>query len=347
MNAVKQFQAKYGVSQTGYVGPLTRVKLNQLYGCSAPAQPATLNPVTPIVACAPHWVCNSGSCINGYKTQTLIDANYCGVSSSNATIDCPVTAPCGVLIDGGCGPAAYHDDYPLSYLLCAGGTPSPVSGTRPWTWNCVGENGGITRTCVTEMNASCGSANGKPTTSAPAGNLLCSIGTPSAVSLKDETQYSPYWEWTCNSGKPVGCRAPQVITPSCGTAAKNYPVGSTSYGSDTFCSSGTNKFKQITYFPSLAYPSQDWDCYGKNTDIPVTCTATLTVNASCGSAAIKFPPDVVASFSNFSLCNTGKATSTPGAPTAWRPSKWTCAGANGGSSVNCQATLDPTVINGA
>ena len=31
--AVKRFQAKYGIPQTGYVGPLTRAQLNHLYGC--------------------------------------------------------------------------------------------------------------------------------------------------------------------------------------------------------------------------------------------------------------------------------------------------------------------------
>ena len=31
---IVSFQAKYGIRQTGYVGPLTRVKLNALYGCS-------------------------------------------------------------------------------------------------------------------------------------------------------------------------------------------------------------------------------------------------------------------------------------------------------------------------
>nr|QBM02635.1 hypothetical protein [uncultured archaeon] len=31
--AILQFQARYGILQTGYVGPLTRAKLNQLYGC--------------------------------------------------------------------------------------------------------------------------------------------------------------------------------------------------------------------------------------------------------------------------------------------------------------------------
>lgn len=32
--AVVQFQAKYGIRQTGYVGPITRAKLNSLYGCT-------------------------------------------------------------------------------------------------------------------------------------------------------------------------------------------------------------------------------------------------------------------------------------------------------------------------
>lgn len=32
LKAVKRFQAKYGIPQTGYVGPLTRAKLNTLYG---------------------------------------------------------------------------------------------------------------------------------------------------------------------------------------------------------------------------------------------------------------------------------------------------------------------------
>ena len=34
LRAVKNFQAKYGIRQTGYVGPLTRTKLNQLFPSS-------------------------------------------------------------------------------------------------------------------------------------------------------------------------------------------------------------------------------------------------------------------------------------------------------------------------
>jgi hypothetical protein len=43
--AVVQFQAKYGIRQTGYVGPLTRAKLNSLYGCNVPV-PITTDFVT-------------------------------------------------------------------------------------------------------------------------------------------------------------------------------------------------------------------------------------------------------------------------------------------------------------
>ncbi len=59
----------------------------------------------------------------------------------------------------------------------------------------------------------------------------------------------------------------------CGTAHKTYPIGSTSYGSDTYCSTGTPS-------PSPAFPaagsSSAWTCLGLNggTDSPL-CTATL------------------------------------------------------------------------
>lgn len=42
---VVSFQAKYGIRQTGYVGPLTRGKLNALYGCQSGQQ--TTNPIQP------------------------------------------------------------------------------------------------------------------------------------------------------------------------------------------------------------------------------------------------------------------------------------------------------------
>jgi peptidoglycan hydrolase-like protein with peptidoglycan-binding domain len=48
--AVKKFQAKYGITQTGTVGPVTRAKLNALY-CGTAQQTTTVAPTaTPVVA---------------------------------------------------------------------------------------------------------------------------------------------------------------------------------------------------------------------------------------------------------------------------------------------------------
>lgn len=45
--AVAQFQARYGISQTGYAGPLTRGKLNELYGCKHIDGPYSISLVYP------------------------------------------------------------------------------------------------------------------------------------------------------------------------------------------------------------------------------------------------------------------------------------------------------------
>ena len=65
MSAVVQFQAKYGISQTGYLGPLTRSKLNALYGCGITTCPQYVPP-------APGW-CSGGTII----PATGFDLNGC------------------------------------------------------------------------------------------------------------------------------------------------------------------------------------------------------------------------------------------------------------------------------
>ena len=69
---VVSFQAKYGIRQTGYVGPLTRARLNKLYGCLDNQQPTPQpmpypqptqpeQPVTPCAPCDPSCAGNSGA----------------------------------------------------------------------------------------------------------------------------------------------------------------------------------------------------------------------------------------------------------------------------------------------
>lgn len=85
--AIIQFQAKYRITQTGGVGPITMAKLNSLYGCKP-----TPTPTPPPIACTPNWTCGWGTCSSGYQSQVPIDSNNCGLSSSDANIACTALA---------------------------------------------------------------------------------------------------------------------------------------------------------------------------------------------------------------------------------------------------------------
>jgi len=101
-SAVVKFQAKYGINQTGYVGPITKAKLNTLYGCVTQrecvvdANCPQLNAYGPgpnfptnkcisgkcvIVSptCTPNWQCYCGS---------PKDSNNCGIAF-NGQMVCP------------------------------------------------------------------------------------------------------------------------------------------------------------------------------------------------------------------------------------------------------------------
>jgi hypothetical protein len=60
--------------------------------------------------------------------------------------DASCTAP--QIVHGQCGPA---DGTPTATApgggLCSAGTTSALSGTGPWTWNCIGINTGSTQSC--------------------------------------------------------------------------------------------------------------------------------------------------------------------------------------------------------
>lgn len=91
--AVVAFQAKYGIRQTGTVGPLTRAKLNSLYGCGIGITPTPVPTPIPTPTCTPKWICGWGPCTNGYQSQIPTDLNNCGTSNSASwDIACPALA---------------------------------------------------------------------------------------------------------------------------------------------------------------------------------------------------------------------------------------------------------------
>ncbi|MGO9375682.1 MAG: carboxypeptidase regulatory-like domain-containing protein [Syntrophobacteraceae bacterium] len=126
----------------------------------------------------------------------------CAGSNGGATARCSAKLEA----DGVCGTANGSNSLtkPVSNL-CAKGTASTVAGTGPWDWSCVGLNGGTTVGCSANLkvNGTCGTANAKSFTTAPATNL-CAKGTPSTV-----TGSGP-WDWTCvglNNGTTAHCSA--------------------------------------------------------------------------------------------------------------------------------------------
>lgn len=99
--AVQKFQAKYGIAQTGYVGSLTRAKLNEsfnkLFGClstTTTTSQITTTPTTPITTTTPtpastQTVTQTPQTITPTPTPTLISGFSSGLPLSVACTGAP------------------------------------------------------------------------------------------------------------------------------------------------------------------------------------------------------------------------------------------------------------------
>jgi hypothetical protein len=89
-------------------------------------------------------------------------------------------------VNGACGPAddGTFDTAPTSGL-CSSGTPTTVTGTGPWSWSCLGFNGGIDAQCSAGIKLytltvnKTGSGNGDVTPDSGSFNWVGSTGTGS------------------------------------------------------------------------------------------------------------------------------------------------------------------------
>lgn len=61
---------------------------------------------------------------------------------------CVTDVSCAITVNGSCGSA---NNVPTAIApavdLCSSGTPTPLLGSGPWTWQCMGEGGGLTVSC--------------------------------------------------------------------------------------------------------------------------------------------------------------------------------------------------------
>lgn len=74
------------------------------------------------------------------------------ISSSVTSPICSATT-ISAPINGACGTTGTVMSMPLPGDLCSAGTPSPasLSGSSPWTWSCVGLNGGADASCRADL----------------------------------------------------------------------------------------------------------------------------------------------------------------------------------------------------
>ncbi len=222
--------------------------------------------------------------------------------------------------------------------LCAAGEATAVSGSGPWTWSCIGSEGGASVSCSalaqsqTKVDGTCGAAANNVMASAPEVNL-CDSGNPSPVYGDGP------WTWTCsglNGGIASTCSTSRVVPKAPpppgplvnGLCGPMNGVATTSAPEEGLCSSGA----------ATAISGDgpwNWSCIGVNGGMTVSCTSPLMPPAPivgvCGASS--GVPTITAPKS--ALCSSGISSAVSGKG----PWTWSCSGTNGGGAVSCVAPL--------
>lgn len=79
--AIVKIQAKYGIVQTGYLGPITRAKLNSIYGCTGTSGYTNSTPAPTNFVCPTGYICKpfnqvtTPTCPTGYICKSISDGN--------------------------------------------------------------------------------------------------------------------------------------------------------------------------------------------------------------------------------------------------------------------------------
>ncbi|BFT94907.1 hypothetical protein MNSC_09150 [Minisyncoccus archaeophilus] len=169
--------------------------------------------------------------------------------------------------NGVCGIANNTNSYDIPTTgLCTIGEPSIVSGTGPWTWDCVGTT---TVNCSANLaiDGVCGTSDGSNLYEAPSSNL-CSVGTASDISGTGP------WTWTCNGTVNDNCSANKKIDGGCGVNNNDYSYNISAYPGNDFCVSGSS-VPEFPEFPAMNSAIQ-WGCSGVNDGISASCRAYRT-----------------------------------------------------------------------
>jgi len=222
-------------------------------------------------------------------------------------------------------------------------------------WSACGSNGVKSRVCsasdtndcsgyfsVTETQpcpvaGTCGTANLKTyayNITSYGSDTQCATGNSTNTAFPSQ---GGIVGWYCNglngganSDLCAASRNPAPVAGQCGTAnLKTYSYDTTSYGTDTQCTTGTST--------NTAFPNQGsvvgWYCNGLNgggnSDLCAASRSSIPVNGDCGPAAKLYPIDATAYDGN--QCLTGTPSNTV-FPAKGETATWVCNGENGGTN---------------
>lgn len=141
------------------------------------------------------------------------------------------------------------------------------------------------------------------------------------------------------------------INGVCGSANKTYPSGSTSYGSDTFCSVGSRSNCSPSGCPFPPSGSQTtWTCLGQNTGSDVSCTATnpatysvsVTINTTVGGIVTSIPSGIFCGGTCTHSFSQDSVISLTAAPNSsyWKFSSWGGDCAFAGTNKTCSLVIN-------
>lgn len=190
-------------------------------------------------------------------------------------------------------------------------------------------------TPTTQVNATCGTANGKAVTTMPTNGEQCTAtNSKPALAISGPTSFT----WSCISltgGLEANCSAIRGYTVTA-TAGANGSVGPATQG----VAAGTTAI--VTATPTSGYSASMSGCGGTQSGntfttgpVSANCTVTATftnapVAGACGTAA----GVTATSAPSANLCTTGSASAVSTATAAY---SWSCAGTNGGATASCSA----------
>jgi prepilin-type N-terminal cleavage/methylation domain-containing protein len=286
-------------------------------------------------------------------------------------------------IDVACGSANGQQTYnPPTENLCDDNSLPPVNGTGPWTWECLGINGGTGASCSAGIivNGECGTANKNYSSSDTTygDDTFCSAGNTNP-STPDFPGLGGSVTWDCeglNSGTTDNCEAtrdlqivniaaiPGVTAPVTGATPDTAITETSQYtgtiawnGNPTTFAGGVVYTATITLTAKSGYTftgvaADFFTVSGATSDSNSANSGTVTaafpatgvpVNGACGTAAKTYLSSAT-SYGSDTFCSAGIAVpTTPAFPAQGSSTTWTCQGLHTGTNASCTANRNPAL----